>query len=145
MNKILFATFLILLSAINVYGSEERGNIHVTIEGLKSSEGYVRIRLYNSKDGFPRSGEKALATERVKIGKGKAQSTFRDLPYGDYAIGILHDENGNDRMDLKWGFFPSEGAGVSNNPKPGLVPPSFEEAKVSLKKSDLKLNINIYY
>jgi len=129
----------------NVYSNEIRGTLHIVVENMRNSQGNVRIRLYNSHDGFPLSADKSLHTRTLKITKKKVETIIENLPYGNYAVGVLHDENGNGRMDLKWGFYPSEGAGTSNNPVPGLLPPSFEEAKITLDNSQMDVKIQMHY
>jgi uncharacterized protein (DUF2141 family) len=54
---------------------------------------------------------------------------------GDYAIALLHDENGNDEMDKSGGLIkkPKEDFGFSNNAMGSFGPPSFEKAKFSVK------------
>ncbi|MDH3975507.1 MAG: DUF2141 domain-containing protein [Deltaproteobacteria bacterium] len=144
-RKSLLILLFILLGITNAGGNEIKGNIHVTVEKMKNSKGYVKIRLYNSGEGFPLSGKRSLESRMVPIREGRADTLFKDLPYGFYALAVLHDENGNGKMDLKWGFYPSEGAAVSNNPQPGLVPPSFEEAKLVLDSAGLHVKIQMNY
>ena len=38
-----------------------------------------------------------------------AQVTFKDLPQGSYAVSVLHDENGNGKMDKNFVGMPKEG------------------------------------
>src|SRR3546814_5617415 len=52
---------------------------------------------------------------------------FKDLPPGRYAVLAYHDENGNGELDRRFGMIPTEGYGLSNNPKV-MGPPSFEDS-----------------
>lgn len=144
-QKILSACLILLLFVINAYGDEDKGNIHIVIENLRNSKGWVRISLYRSKAGFPFDPRKALANHVTKITEDKAEALFENLPRGSYAVGALHDENGNGKLDFKWGIIPREGLGVSNNPEPGLTPPSFEDSKVTLEKGGINIKIKINY
>ena len=136
---------LILLISSNAFAENRIGTIKVIIENIKSSNGLAQVKLFNSPEGFPVSVEKALHIRKVMIIERKAELTFKDLPYGQYAIGAIHDENGNGKMDLKWGFYPAEGAGVSNNPEPGFIRPGFEVSKISLKVPEMELVVRINY
>jgi uncharacterized protein (DUF2141 family) len=70
---------------------------------------------------------------------------FENLNYGQYAIAILHDEDSNDEM--KTGVFgiPKEGYGISNNVKGRFGPPSFNDAKISLKEDRMIITIKMNY
>ena len=57
---------------------------------------------------------------------------FENLPAGQYALAIVHDENGNNKLDTFAGI-PKEGYGFSRNP--GFKPraPKFAEAEVQVQ------------
>ena len=50
------------------------------------------------------------------------------MPPGTYAVGVLHDENRNGRIDTGLFGIPTEGYGVSNNPRPRRRAARFGEA-----------------
>jgi ABC-type xylose transport system permease subunit/uncharacterized protein (DUF2141 family) len=50
----------------------------------------------------------------VSPDRGDMDIPFYDLPYGDYAIVILHDENNNHNWDVGFDGKPEEGYGVTN-------------------------------
>lgn len=54
-----------------------------------------------------------------------ASITFEAIPYGRYAIAILHDENDDMKMNKNFFGLPREGYGFSNNVMGTLGPPSF--------------------
>ena len=69
---------------------------------------------------------------------------FDNLPAGEYAVSIAHDENSNGKVDFSWLHIPNEGYGVSNNAKGFMSPPSYSDAKFELNKSqrvDIKINV----
>ena len=53
------------------------------------------------------------------------------MPAGSYAIALFHDENGNGRVDTRFGI-PTEGVGFSNNPRLWFGPPSFAAARFAV-------------
>jgi len=137
------------LSAENVYPaspvSSLSGTITVHIKGLKNPDGMLGVALYTTKNGFPDKPEQALATKVSKNGSDSFAATFENIPYGTYAVSVLHDENGNGKMDKGFFGIPKEGFGVSNNPKIRRGPPSFNEALFSLDTSKLELSISMNY
>jgi uncharacterized protein (DUF2141 family) len=54
---------------------------------------------------------------------------YKDLKKGSYAIAASHDPNRNRITDTNFVGLPSEDWGVSNNIRPSLGTPTFEEAK----------------
>lgn len=149
--KVSIQTLIILLSlclCFEVFADQKgaaSGRITVKVTGLRSNSGEVRVHLYNSRDGFPSNPQKAIATMVSTIKNAEADLFFTDIPFGDYAISVLHDENGNKKMDLNWLMIPKEGIGASNNPRLTFGPPSFNDAKFRLDSEELTVKIKVSY
>jgi len=121
------------------------GTITVNIRNISKPEGMLGVALYSSKQGFPDKADRAVATRVRKISGTEHEVRFDNIPYGTYAISVLHDENGNGKMDKKAIFIPKEGFGVSNNPKIKRGPPSFSEAVFNLDRQQTELTVNMIY
>jgi len=67
-----------------------------------------------------------------------------NIPAGSYAVAIFHDENSDGVCNTNFLGIPEEGYGFSNNIKPLLSAPTFDEAKVSVKK-DTEIEIHLIY
>lgn len=104
------------------------GDVHVRVQGLRNDRGFVHLALYDSPAGFPASGRSAFRYVSLPIAGGAVDFTFMEVPYGKYAIGFLHDENGDEVMQTNVVGVPLEGYGASNNPPRRLGPPKFEQA-----------------
>lgn len=141
---ILFA-FLASLTCLAEERSLLKGSITVEVNGLRSNAGEVRVNLYDSKDGFPSEPEKAVMTLVSKIDNNRAKVVFKDIHIGNYAISVLHDENGNGKMDLNWLMVPKEGIGASNNPNFSIGPPDFNDAKFKLSSEEMNILIKVRY
>lgn len=121
------------------------GCITVNIRNISKPEGMLGVALYSSKQGFPEKADRAVATRVRKISSTAHEVRFENIPYGSYAISVLHDENGNGKMDKKAIVIPKEGFGVSNNPKIRRGPPSFSEALFTLDRQETELTVNMIY
>jgi uncharacterized protein (DUF2141 family) len=119
------------------------GNVHVEIKDLKNDKGSIKLTLFNSLDGFPQDAQKAFRTASVTIKDRKAIVDFENLPYGDYAIALLHDENNNNKMDFHFYGMPKEGYGASNDAKGMFGPPKFDDAKFKLEGPDKTIVIHV--
>lgn len=82
---------------------------------------------------------------RVKgeIKGGEATLTFPNMKYGDYAVRVFHDENGNGMLDHNFLSIPSEPLGFSNGFSlrvfSGL--PTFEKLRFSFASGAKPLEI----
>ncbi len=73
-----------------------------------------------------------VRSAQAPISGGKVVMTFSGLKDGIYAVAIIHDENGNGKMDTNFLGIPAEGVGVSTNPRV-FGKPSFEQGQFSIK------------
>ncbi|MEI7724328.1 MAG: DUF2141 domain-containing protein [Bacteroidota bacterium] len=140
-SKILVCLFCF----ISLIAYSQNSEIVVNISGLRSDKGKCLLYLYNNKKGFPNDAGKAITTTNGSIFSGKSTLVLKDIPYGEYAIGIIHDENGNGRMDTNFLGMPREGVGVSNNAKGHFGSPGYEDSKFKVNQKSLKLSIKIKY
>jgi uncharacterized protein (DUF2141 family) len=111
------------------------GVISVTITNLRNDSGEVLISLYNKAEGFPRDRSTIIRSAAVPAeATGGVSIVFEDLPYGDYAIAVLHDEDSS--LDMTYGklHLPKEGYCFSNNIKVRFRPPKFKKAKFTLDR-----------
>jgi uncharacterized protein (DUF2141 family) len=122
---------LVLLAALAalatpVPGSAFAADLTVAVQEVRGGEGQVKLMLFEREEGF-RKEDKARAVLALPAVAGMVNGVFRDLPPGRYAVIAYHDENGNGKLDLRFGMFPKEGYGLSNNPKLS-GPPKFKDA-----------------
>lgn len=129
---------MILLILLGVSFTQAQNiKLEVNISGFDSNDGKVKIGLYNSDSSFLQTTFKnAIATIENK----KATVTFTDLPKGDYAISLYHDENGNGVLDRNMFGIPSEDYAASNNAKGNMGPPKYTDAKFTVTTNS-KINI----
>ena len=69
---------------------------------------------------------------------------FGDLPSGDYAVALFHDENGNGKLDTRFGI-PREGVGFSNNPRLFFGPPRFAAASFEVTNLAVDEQVRLKY
>jgi len=117
----------------------------VSFTELENNNGKLAIRLYDGEVGFPEGDDSVYKDYQVSPSNYKATLSLKDIPYGTYAIAVLHDEDENG--ELKKGFLgiPQEGIGMSNNPGFGLSAPSWEECKFTVNAETEKLSIELVY
>ena len=99
----------------------------VSVTGIKSSAGQIGCALFRSAEGFPMKSESA-AMRWQPARKGSVTCQFDGLPAGQYAVSVSHDLNGNRKTDTNFIGLPREDWGVSNNMRPSMRAPRFNEA-----------------
>jgi uncharacterized protein (DUF2141 family) len=127
--------------------TKDTGTLKVRVTGARNTKGKIGVTLFQNAQGFPDDTSKAIRQESVEIDP-KTMSTqviFKDLPQGTFAISVLHDENGNGKMDKNFVGMPKEGYGASNNPSKKRRAPTFDEAKFSLNTSEQAIEITLIY
>ncbi len=138
----IFANIFLLLANDK---SLNTGKIIIEVEGLKNSNGNVRSHLYNSDKFFPTLSDSAYRRVVAPIFEEKCTIVFEDLEFGEYAFTVHHDENLNIKMDRNFLGLPTEGWGISNNPKVIFTLPSFDSVKFKLDKKVIKLKVKMQY
>ena len=131
----LFLSISILIGIFSFipYKSNKENSITVKVVHLRNSTGIVQFSLYNTKESIPDEHfEKYYLQSKSKIVNQTATITFSNLPEGDYAINILHDENEDGTVD-KGMILPIEGLGFSNFDALNLFNrPSYKRAQFEL-------------
>ena len=103
-------------------------SVTVTVSSLVSITSTVKLYFYNTPEGFLKSGKWAFS-KSVKP-EGKSQFTLPvELPPGEWAVAITQDLNGNDKVDKNFLGIPTEPYAFSNNIRPTVAAPKFDECK----------------
>ncbi|MEM7381135.1 MAG: DUF2141 domain-containing protein [Bacteroidota bacterium] len=122
----LLFTFPILVSAQNT--------LSVEVQGVKNSEGKISVAIYKDPKGFLKF-DQVYKSDSTSAKKGTTRLLIEDLPEGEYALAIFHDENGNNELDTNWLGIPKEDIGFSNAKMKTFGPPSFKECSIPLHES----------
>ncbi|HZH28871.1 MAG TPA: DUF2141 domain-containing protein [Azospirillaceae bacterium] len=110
-------------------------DLTVRIEGVRSATGNVVVCLWDAPATFPDCGRsQPVQVRSLPAAEGTVAVRFPGLPPGTYAVSVLHDENGNNRMDTNFLGIPREGFGASNLDRlPRAAAPTFDDARFELR------------
>lgn len=126
--------FIIILIFGALGGQAQTGDLTVLVGNITEVKGHVQLGLFNKKKGFAVPGNE-IKIVRFKVTSKKMKYTFKDLTPGDYALAIYHDANSDKKCNRNLLGIPTEKYGFSNNVKPFLSAPSFEDTKVKLDEN----------
>jgi uncharacterized protein (DUF2141 family) len=122
---------------------DETGTLLVMVQGFKNTDGQLLVALYNNAGEFldkdPFEGSTTLISANQELIK------FENIPYGDYAVVVLHDINKDGKLDKNILGIPTEGYGFSNNAMDKYGPPSWMQASfVFAERAEAKV-IDLQY
>jgi uncharacterized protein (DUF2141 family) len=118
--------------------------LEIDIAGLRSTKGIILVCLTANPASFPNcEGGKNSRLMRVFANQA-GPIEVKGLAPGNYAISLVHDENGNGRLD-KAILIPREGFGFSRNPTITFGPPKFSAVEVLVGQNDVKIPVKMKY
>jgi uncharacterized protein (DUF2141 family) len=138
MRIIATAVFSALFSALPVSAA----TLEVSVEDISVQEGELLLALYDSEAAWKGEGKRLAGHVGKPDGSGSLKFSFEDLPPGRYAVRVMHDENGNGKLDSNMLGIPKEGYGASNNPRV-MRAPHFDEAAFEVGEQDLSISISL--
>lgn len=126
MKKRSFLTLAILLLPM-VLIAQESGKITVQLENLLATEGQLIVSLHTQDTFMKTAGVQYTIIEKLDL---PIAIELDPAPAGEYAVIILHDINGNGKMDYDLYGRPKEPY-TSSGPTAYGGPPVYEDAKFS--------------
>ncbi len=135
---IYFCLFM-LLSAYK----QERKPLKITFTNLKDTQSIIRVGVYRPQDNFPK-GDIAYKGYEVKPeGKSTVVLSISDLEYGEYAIAVYQDKNGDKKLNTGMFGIPKEPYAFSNNFKPTFSAPKYSDCKFDYKAEKNEVSITL--
>lgn len=125
--------WLLALSALPLNGAT--AEIVVRVSGVTAANGEIGCALFERDTGFPMDNTSARARWQTAAAEG-VTCRFADVVPGRYAVSVVHDLNGNRRVDTNLIGLPTEAWGVSKGVRPTLRAPRFDEAAFVVKNND---------
>ena len=110
----------------------ETASVTVVVSSLASTSSTVKLFFYNTREGFLKSG-KWVFSKSVKPEGKREFSLPVDLPKGEWAVAITQDLNNNDKIDKNFVGIPTEPYAFSNNVRPTMAAPDFNECKFTVE------------
>ena len=105
---------------------EEEGILRLAVSNVKTAEGWIWVGVYDSEENFLIK-EKAIIKGVEVSDVGTVQMSVDEVKYGNCAVAVFHDINGNGEMDRNWIGIPTEPYAFSRKPRSKWRLPRFEE------------------
>ena len=117
--------------------------VMVTVDGIKASEGKLRVQSYRATAADWLAKGKWLGRIEVPARAGTMTFCLPVPAAGTYGIAVRHDLNGNGKTDLT-----SDGGGMSNNPSINIFnlgKPSYTKVGVPVGEGVKSIRIQMKY
>ncbi|SHG22284.1 DUF2141 domain-containing protein [Flagellimonas flava] len=138
--KTLILSLMVTVSFVTLTKAQSLATLTVSIENIENDEGMIRVGLYNTPNSWL---EEVFMGGETTIENGKGQLVFKNVPFGEYAISLYHDENNNGKLDKYLGFYPKEVYGCSNQARGNYGPPKWTDAKFTIDQNTNKQIIKL--
>lgn len=140
----LSALIALLAAPLIIGGIPIESGVVATVTDLRSNKGQVLACMTARPQAFPGCDDDPAARTIIVPANSRVELNFGTVPKGRYAISIVHDENGNGKLDKRL-LMPREGYGFSNDAPVRMGPPSFKNAAFDVSESHERLSIKMRY
>ena len=120
------------------------GDLTIKVDHVRSDRGSILAALYDSEAAFLKQPA-ARARFKVRAAQGEVKYVFHDLPAGQYALSVFHDENDNGKLDKNFLGVPKEGYGFTNDARGRAGPPTFGNAAFDFDGTDRTVTVTLQY
>ena len=134
-------SLLILFGLISTLIPQNNPKLTIKISNIEKIKGEIKVGVFNTETNFLKEGH-AIKNYSVKVENNTAVLTITDLPKGEYAITMYHDQNSDNECNRNFIGIPKEPYGFSNNVKPKMSAPKYEDCKFTfLENKTLLINL----
>lgn len=121
--------------------TEAPSRLSLNLTGYEVETGQIMVALYAEGEKFDAEA-KPFRDAKVRVSGPETSVVFNDLPVGEYAFKIYHDENGNGELDTDILGIPSEPYIFSNDASDPFSAPEWEESKFILPLGKMTRNLS---
>lgn len=119
-----------------------RSTLTVRITGLNAGKGQLRIAVFNSEQTW--LDESAAVYKTVLEGDSRERAwRIGDVPHGEYAVAVFHDENRDGKLNRSVLGIPQEQYGFSNNARGVFGPANWKDSRFAVANATTEVAIEI--
>ncbi|WP_417370914.1 DUF2141 domain-containing protein [Gelidibacter japonicus] len=122
---------ILYLSFLTSFFGNDNPKLTINVQNIKSLKGEIIIGVFNMDKDFLKEGV-AIKNYTIAIDEATETIVINDLPKGEYAVSLYHDENSDNECNRNFLGIPKEAYGFSNNVKPKFSAPSYKDCKFLL-------------
>ncbi|NNC72622.1 MAG: DUF2141 domain-containing protein [Sphingomonadaceae bacterium] len=137
MKKTIATALIAALAAIPAHAAP----LTVNLGGVSDEGGTLYVSVQTAAQFMQQDG---TAGEVVQSPAAGAHSFTFDVPEGDYAVSVWHDDNGNDEFDMGENYVPEDGWAMVGG-EALRAEPTFDQVKTSVGASGATVGLSMIY
>lgn len=102
---------LVALGAVSIAAPAQATSLDVDLDGVRDGGGTLFVSVQTREEFMQERGTAGTVLSRPQAG---AHRFSYDIPAGDYAVSVWHDDNGNGRFDKDDSHMPLDGWAMTN-------------------------------
>lgn len=127
--------------SLHAQEANRKPKLTVKVTSIQTRGKTLYLGLYRAGDQFP---EFSKFWKNAKVNADGTEEVIEfDVPYGEYAIAVIQDLNGNGKLDTNFFGYPSEPFAFSRGFKPVLSGPDFEDCKFNYSSTSSSITITL--
>ncbi len=144
-SSLLFVA-LVSVTLVRMVKAESTATLTVVVDGIRHNKGQVCLRIFSSERGFPFNNTSEVQSGCTQIKGNSVKKQFSGLKPGKYAVAVVDDQNGDNKLNKDFLGIPKEGFGISKNPTVSILTgtPKFNDASFPLSQNTT-INIKMKY
>lgn len=119
-----------------------KGTLVVSVENVNKQSGDLRLGLYISKSSYDAEDNPDYWIVHKVESTGTVRVVIEDLPFGKYAIAMIHDVNGNTELDYNFVGVPKEPYGFSKK-SARFKKPAFNEVNFDFSSDQQQVKVQL--
>ncbi|MCB0631955.1 MAG: DUF2141 domain-containing protein [Saprospiraceae bacterium] len=131
----------VLSAGFNI-GAPDDGVLHLKVSNIEEARGWIWVGVYDSKENFLIK-EKAIVEGKEVADTGSLEMIVDHVRYGNCAVAVFHDINGNGEMDRNWLGIPTEPYAFSRKPRSKWRLPRFDEVAFDFAPRQSNLSVTL--
>ena len=118
------------------------GTLTIQIDNVRNAKGNVHVDICPQPQFL---GDDCTYVGDAQAHAGSVTVTVHNLPPGQYAAQVFHDENRNKKVDRALFGVPKEGIGFSNDARIALGPPKWADAEFDYNGQPQTITLKMRY
>ncbi len=132
---------LAIFSIFYTHPISDKGTLIIEMEKQMPHKGNLLIYIFDNAEAFPKHKDKAYRFVVIDTKQDIKTIPINNLPFKEYAIIAVHDQNSNRKLDRNWLGLPAEPYALSGKPKFQMGPPKYDEVKFLFEKNNQILKL----
>lgn len=138
-----FSTIIATAALLGLAASAPAAELEIQVQGLASGQGEVLVAVFSGPDNWLRKPVAVAKQPAAGQRDGTLTVLLKEVPEGLLAVSVIHDLNGNGRLDMNAMGMPQEPFAFSNKAGGQFGPPRFEQAGFELKGASARIAIKL--